>query len=141
MIDLSFLPHVNAGLNATATVLLLVGLFHIKRKNIESHKRCMITAFAVSTAFFVLYITHNLWKGSHTPFNREGYQKLLYLIILFSHLTLAMLVPVFAVVLVFLGLKRRDRTHRRIAIFGFPIWLYVSVTGVVIYVMLYHLNT
>lgn len=138
--DLSFLPAVNATLNGAAATMLVVGLVKVKRKQLTAHRNCMMSAFALSGLFLVGYVTHKVWKGAHTPFNGEGAAKAVYLFILFTHLVLAMTVPVFAVVLIRLGLKGRDELHRRVARWGWPIWMYVSVTGVVIYFMLYHFN-
>ena len=143
--DLSFLPAVNAALNSVAAVLLVVALVFIKQRKITAHRNTMLAAFGVSMLFLVLYLTHKWWKASqgmglHTSYNGEGLAKLAYLLILFTHLVLAMAVPVLAVLLIVLGLKRKDALHKRIAKFAWPIWMYVSVTGVVIYFMLYHLN-
>ncbi|MFW6060155.1 MAG: DUF420 domain-containing protein [Phycisphaeraceae bacterium] len=143
--DLSFMPAVNAALNASAAVLLIVGLVLIRRRRINAHRNAMLGAVALSTLFLVGYVAHKLWKAGsgtemHTTFHGEGPVRTLYLLILFTHLVLAMTVPFFAIALVTLGLKRRDDWHRRIAKFGWPIWMYVSITGVVIYFMLYHLN-
>ncbi|MDP6153232.1 MAG: DUF420 domain-containing protein [Phycisphaeraceae bacterium] len=128
------LPTVNACLNTIATILLIVGLVLIKAKRISAHRNCMISAFAVSAVFLVLYVTDKVLKGGvHTPFAGTGYY-----VILISHIILAITVPVFAILLIRLGLKHRIAQHRRLAKVGYPIWLYVSITGVVIYVMLYH---
>lgn len=141
----SILPPINAALNVLATFMLLAGFVLIKRRRVSAHRNCMIGTFAVSTLFLVLYVTHKVWKaaagaGLHTTFNHEGPARLFYLAILFTHLTLACLVPVLAIVLIRLGLRRMDRKHRRLARVAFPIWLYVSITGVLIYLMLYHWN-
>ena len=144
--DLSFLPAVNAALNFSATVLLITGVSVIRRKkNVETHRNIMFAAFATSCLFLIFYVTHYIWRISatgtaHTPFNRTGFVKTLYYLMLFSHILLAMTVPVFAIILIRLGLKRRDETHRKLAKVAYPIWLYVSITGVLIYVVLYHLN-
>jgi uncharacterized membrane protein YozB (DUF420 family) len=145
MPDLSFLPAVNASLNAVAGVLLIVALVLVKRKRIEAHKRVMLSAFAVSSVFLVLYLLHKAWRGTqegdiHTAYHGEGFARGAYLFILLTHVVLAVTVPVFAIVLIRLGLRRRDDLHRRIARWAWPIWMYVSVTGVVIYFMLYHFN-
>ncbi|MEE9212210.1 MAG: DUF420 domain-containing protein [Phycisphaeraceae bacterium] len=139
--DPSVLPSINASLNAVAAVLLIVGVVLIKLKHVTAHKRCMLTAFAVSTAFLVLYITDKAIKrGVHTPFNAEGIVKTLYYVMLISHILLAMTVPVLAIWLIRLGLSERYDRHRRVAHIAWPIWMYVSITGVLIYVMLYHWN-
>jgi uncharacterized membrane protein YozB (DUF420 family) len=140
-VDLSFLPAINASLNAISTILLLTGFWLIKQRRIEAHRRVMLSAFGVSSLFLVLYVSHKVWRNfENTPYLAEGAAKAFYLSILFSHVLLAMTVPVLAIALIRLGWKRRDAAHRRLARWAWPIWLYVSVTGVVIYVMLYHLN-
>ncbi|MCX5662344.1 MAG: DUF420 domain-containing protein [Planctomycetota bacterium] len=141
--DLSFLPAVNASLNATAGVLLVTGFVFVKRKNIPAHRACMMSAFAASSLFLVFYITHYVWRASatgtaHTKYH--GPAPTFYYVMLLTHIVLAMLVPVLAIWLIRLGLARRDALHRRVAKVALPIWLYVSVTGVLIYFMLYHLN-
>ncbi len=143
--DLSFLPALNAALNGLAAGLLIVGYVLIKRRRIAAHRACMIAAFGVSTLFLILYLTHKGWKAStggglHTSFNRVGLSKALYLAVLLSHLVLAMVVPVLAIWLIRLGLRRQDARHRRLARIALPLWLYVSFTGILIYVLLYHLN-
>ena len=145
MVDYSILPPVNAVLNGLATVLLVTGWILIKQHRIAAHRMCMISAFAVSTLFLLLYLAHKAWKslagaGLHTHFHGVGPAKTMYLIILFSHLTLALAVPFLAIRLIRLGLKGRIQEHRRLARIALPLWLYVSVTGVLIYVMLYPLN-
>ena len=98
-------------------------------------------AFAVSTLFLALYVLHKASRGfESTTFHVQGAAKLAYLLLLFSHVVLAATVPVFAIALVTLGLRGRIARHRRLARIAWPIWMYVSVTGVVIYVLLYHLN-
>jgi len=139
--DLSFLPSVNAGLNTVATGLLVLGRRRIKAGMVAAHRRIMLSAFATSSLFLVLYVIHKASRGFHnTTFNVHGAAKVAYLAILFSHLTLAMTVPVLAITLIVLGLRGRIDRHRRLARIAWPIWIYVSVTGVVIYVLLYHLN-
>jgi uncharacterized membrane protein YozB (DUF420 family) len=139
--DLSFLPAVNAGLNLVATTLLVAGRVWIRRGRVDAHRRAMLAAFAVSSLFLVLYVAHKAWRGfENTPYHGEGLARVLYLAILFSHLTLAMAVPVLAIRLVQLGLGGRIDKHRRLAVVAWPIWLYVSLTGVVIFCMLYLFN-
>lgn len=139
--DLSFLPAVNAGLNGLATVLLVAGRGLARRGRIDAHRRVMGGAFAVSALFLVLYVAHKWWRGfEHTPYHGEGAARALYLAILVSHLTLAIAVPFLAVWLIRLGLADRRREHRRLARWAWPVWLYVSITGIVIYGMLYHAN-
>jgi len=140
-LDLSFLPAVNAALNAVSTALLVVGRVWIRRGRVDAHRRTMIAAFVVSSAFLVLYVAHKAWRGfENTPYHGEGLARVTYLAILFTHLTLAMSVPFLALRLLQLGLGGRIAAHRRLAVIAWPVWMYVSITGVVIYAMLYHLN-
>ena len=139
--DLSFLPAVNATLNAIAGVLLVIGYVLIRRGQQKAHRNCMIAAFAVSTVFLICYVAHKIYMGGvHTPYNGNGVIKTLYTIMLISHIILAMTVPVLAIIMIRLGLKGRLDKHRRLGRVALPIWLYVSVTGVLIYMMLYHWN-
>ncbi len=139
--DLSSLPAINACLNGSAALLLISGRLLIARRKIDAHRRVMIAAFCVSSLFLVLYVAHKVWRGfESTTFNAEGVWKLVYLAILFSHVTLAMTVPVLAISLIRLGLRGRFGLHRRIARLAWPIWIYVSATGVIIYALLYPFN-
>jgi len=140
-VDLSFLPAVNASLNAVAAALLVVGRGLARKGRVDLHRPVMIGAFAVSSLFLVLYVTHKAWRGfEHTPYHGTGAARSFYLAILGSHLVLAMTVPVLAIVLIRLGLADRREAHRRLARWAWPVWLYVSITGIVIYGMLYHWN-
>ena len=132
------LPSVNAALNATAAVLLVWGYTLIRRKRIQTHRRVMQTAFAVSCAFLVCYLVYHFQVGS-VRFPRTGAIRTVYLSILGTHTVLAAAVPVLAIITLRRGLSGRYDRHRRIARWTLPIWLYVSVTGVVVYFMLYHL--
>jgi len=139
--DLSFLPAVNASLNGLATVLLVVGRALARRGARDAHRRVMISAFGVSSLFLVFYLTHKAWRGfENTPYHGTGTARTAYLTILASHLVLAMAVPILALLLIRLGLADRRAEHRRLARWAWPVWLYVSITGIVIYVMLYHAN-
>lgn len=139
--DLSFLPAVNASLNALATLLLVRGRWLIHRRRVDAHRRTMIAAFAVSALFLVLYVVHKASRGfESTTFHAEGLARATYLVILATHVTLAMAVPVLAVLLIRLGLGKRWESHRRLARVAWPIWMYVSVTGVLIWLLLYPLN-
>jgi putative membrane protein len=101
----------------------------------------MLTAFALSSLFLVLYVAHKAARGfESTSFHAEGAARAAYLALLVSHVTLAMTIPPLAIALVVLGLRGRFARHRRLARFAWPIWMYVSVTGVLIYLLLYHLN-
>ena len=132
------LPSVNAVLNATAAVLLVWGYTLIRRKRIQLHRKVMQTAFVVSCLFLVCYLVYHYQVGS-VRFPKSGAIKTLYLSILGTHTVLAAAVPVLAIITLRRGLSARFDKHRRIARWTLPIWLYVSVTGVVVYLMLYHL--
>lgn len=138
------LPAVNATLNATATLLLVAGYVLIKQRREQAHKRAMMAAFFVSIAFLACYLTYHTYlkmytTAGHVPFSGPASVKPFYLAILFSHIVLAATVPFLAGITIYLGYRDRRRAHRRLAVWTFPIWLYVSITGVVIYVILYHL--
>ena len=132
------LPTVNAVLNAAAAVLLVWGYTLIRRKRIAQHRRVMLTAFVVSCFFLVSYLVYHAQVGT-VRFPKAGVIKTLYLSILGTHTVLAAAVPVLAIITLRRGLSARFDKHRRIARWTLPIWLYVSVTGVVVYLMLYHL--
>jgi uncharacterized membrane protein YozB (DUF420 family) len=140
-VDLSFLPAVNASLNAVATLLLVRGRLLIRAGRVDAHRRTMLAAFGVSTLFLALYFAHKASRGfENTTFHAEGAVKAAYLVFLAAHVVLAMTVPVFAIVLIRRGLAGRIAEHRRLARVAWPIWMYVSITGVMIYVLLHHLN-
>jgi len=137
--DVMMLPAVNATLNGIATVLLLIGFYKIRQKKWQEHRGWMIAAFATSVLFLISYIAyHTLRGGINTPFGGTGMIAVVYKFILFSHIILAAAVPVLAIITLNRGLRNRFDRHRKIARWTFPIWLYVSVTGVVVYLMLYH---
>jgi uncharacterized membrane protein YozB (DUF420 family) len=135
---ISDLPAVNASLNGLATVLLLTGYGLIRAGREQAHKRVMLSAFAVSIQNLVCYLVYHRYAG-HVPFSGPSPVREAYLGLLLTHVVLAATVPFLAVATIYLGLKDRRVAHRRLARWTFPIWLYVSITGVVIYVMLYHL--
>jgi uncharacterized membrane protein YozB (DUF420 family) len=138
---LDVLAALNASLNAVATVLLVVGRWLARRGRRDAHRRVMISAFAVSALFLALYLARKAVFGlESTTYNAEGAAKLAYLAILATHVVLAMAVPVLAILLIRLGLADRRRAHRRLARWAWPLWMYVSLTGVLIYVLLYQLN-
>ncbi len=132
------LPTINATLNATAAVLLVWGYTLIRRKRIQTHRKVMTSAFVVSCAFLVCYLIYHYQVGS-VHFPRTGLLRTVYLSILGTHTVLAATVPVLAIITLRRGLAARFDRHRAIARWTFPIWLYVSVTGVIVYVMLYHM--
>jgi putative membrane protein len=136
--DYHILPTVNATLNATAGVLLVWGHTLIRRRRIDAHRRVMMAAFAVSILFLISYLVYHAHAGS-VRFQHPGFIRAVYLGILLTHTVLAALVPFMAVITLYRALKGNFPRHRAIARWTYPIWLYVSVTGVVVYVMLYHL--
>jgi uncharacterized membrane protein YozB (DUF420 family) len=130
------LPTVNAFLNATSAVLLTWGYTLIRRKRVEQHRRVMLTAFGTSILFLICYLVYHAQVGSvHYP--HTGILRIIYFTILITHTILAATVPVLAIITLSRALKNRIPAHRAIARWTLPIWLYVSVTGVVVYVMLY----
>ncbi len=134
------LPAVNALLNATATVLLVSGYVLIKRRRERAHKAAMLSAFVVSILFLTCYVVYHMQPGSlhSTRFSGPPAVRYVYLGILVPHIVLAATVPVLAGATIYFGLRDRRAAHRRLARWTLPIWLYVSVTGVIIYWMLYH---
>ncbi len=134
----SVLPHINASLNFVACLLLCAGLWLIKRKNEKAHKIAMLSCFGVSVAFLGCYVAYHLQEFSK-PFPQAEYPQaaIFYYIILATHIPLAAMVPVLAIVTITLGLRERRVAHRKWAKITFPIWLYTSITGVLIYLMLY----
>lgn len=130
------LPALNASLNALSGLLLLAGYLMIRTRRTKQHRRCMIAAFIASSVFLVCYVVYHAQVGS-VPFTRQGFVRPLYFTILATHVTLAAAVPPLAIVTLSRGLKGRYPLHVRIARWTFPIWLYVSVTGVLVYVLLY----
>ena len=132
------LPSVNAALNATAAALLVWGYVLIRRKRIQTHRKVMTAAFGVSCAFLASYLLYHYQVGT-VRFQKTGALRAAYLGILATHTVLAAAVPPLAIVTLRRGLAARYDRHRRIARWTLPVWLYVSVTGVVVYLMLYHL--
>ncbi len=133
-----YLPTLNAILNGTAAVLLVIGFLLIKNRRIAQHRRVMLTAFGVSVLFLISYLVYHAQVGS-VPFKHPGAIRTVYFAVLITHTILAATVPVLAIITLNRALKRRFDRHRAIARWTFPIWLYVSVTGVVVYLMLYHI--
>lgn len=131
------LPSVNAGLNSLSAICLLAGRYFIAHKQITAHRRAMLSACVVSALFLVCYLIRVALTGTHR-FPGEGLWRGVYLAILSSHMLLAMVVPVFALRAVQLAWTGRIEAHRRIVRYAYPVWLYVSITGVVVYAMLYH---
>ena len=133
------LATLNATLNGTAAILLFTGWRAIKRHREDIHKKCMGTAFILSCLFLISYLTRISIEGVHR-YPGNGWDKTFYLILLATHVTLAAFVPLLAGRTIYLALKRRIPTHRKWARWTLPIWMYVSVTGVVIYLMLNFLH-
>ncbi len=139
MISLSDLPSLNAILNSTSALLLITGYILIRRGRRTAHKACMLSALGVSMLFLITYLTYHAQVG-YTRFEGEGWIRAVYFFILIPHTVLAAVAVVpLAVVTVYLALKGRLGKHRSIARWTLPIWLFVSVTGVLVYLMLYHL--
>jgi uncharacterized membrane protein YozB (DUF420 family) len=136
LLTIHSLPAVNATLNGISGVLLLVGYLLIRARRIELHRKVMIAAFTTSTLFLVCYVVYHAQVGS-VRFVRQGFVRPLYFTILITHVTLAAAVLPLAIITLSRGLKARYQRHRAIARWTFPIWLYVSVTGVLVYVLLY----
>ena len=138
MIEIADLAKVNAGLNALSAILLLIGYVFIRQRRVDLHRLCMLGAFATSTLFLISYVIYHLNVGS-VPFTGQGTVRTLYFTVLISHTILAVLVPPLAIVTLVRALRERFDQHRKIAKWTLPIWLYVSLTGVVVYMMLYGL--
>ena len=138
MIDYTILPAVNASLNATSTVFLLLGFRFIRRGDRSRHRLCMLAALTTSALFLTSYVIYHANAGS-IPFTGQGALRIIYFAILITHVILAATILPLALITLSRALAKRFDRHRAIARWTFPIWLYVSVTGVVIYVMLYKL--
>jgi len=133
------LPALNACLNAIATLWLIAGYYFIRQRRIDAHRRAMLGAFATSTLFLVSYLVYHAQAGSR-PFPGQGPVRLLYFTILITHIVLAAAILPMALVTLARGLRRDDVRHRRLARWTWPLWMYVSVTGVVIYLLLYQVT-
>lgn len=141
MIGPDDLPSVNAVLNTLSALLVLLGYVAIKSRQVTLHKTCMLAAVAVSTLFLTSYVYYHfvVRGGAATEFTGEGWMRLVYFTILVSHMVLAILVAPLVLITAFLGLRNRLDRHVRLARWTMPLWLYVSVTGVVVYWMLYRM--
>ena len=137
--SLTDLPTVNAFLNGSATALLVAGFLLIRSGRREAHRRVMVSAFACSALFLVSYLVYHAGVGS-VRFRGTGAVRTVYLGILLTHTLLAAAVPFLAVATLALAAKGRLETHRRLARVTLPVWLYVSITGVVVYLMLYRMG-
>ena len=137
MIPISTLPALNALLNGASALLLAAGYFFIRRGKVAAHKLCMLSAFGLSALFLVSYLTYHYHSGS-TTFTGQGWSRPVYFSILISHIVLAATIVPLALITLYRALKKRFVVHRRLARRTLPLWLYVSITGVLIYLMLYH---
>jgi uncharacterized membrane protein YozB (DUF420 family) len=139
MTAVEFFPPLNASLNALSGVFLLIGYVLIRQKRIQLHKRFMLAACTSSVLFLICYVTyHSIRGGVVTRFAGTGFWRTFYLTMLTSHTILAVVILPLAIVSVYNGLKMRVPQHRRVARWTFPLWMYVSVTGVLVYFFLYH---
>ena len=138
MPDLSLFPALNASLNGASAVLIVTGRSLIRRKNVQLHRAFMIAAVVTSTVFLGCYLYYHAHVGS-VHFPGQGWVRPVYFGVLISHTILAAVVPVLVVLSLIFALRRRFDRHRRIARWAYPIWLYVSITGVLVYVMLYRI--
>lgn len=138
MLSLTDLPALNATLNATSAILLTAGYCFIRRRRITAHKRCMLAACTTSALFLISYLTYHYYVGS-MPFRGQGWVRPLYFTILISHTILAVAIVPLVLITLFRAWKAEFVKHVRLARWTWPIWMYVSVTGVIIYLMLYQL--
>ena len=134
-LDVSILPLFNATINSITTILLLYGYYLIINRKVDAHKNVMLTCFGTSTLFLVSYVVYHWFKSG--PKKYEGDFETIYYIILFSHIVLAAIIIPLALFTLYRGWNNQLKRHRKIAKITLPIWLYVSVTGVIIYLMLY----
>ena len=134
----SALPAVNAALNGTSAALLTAGYCFIRQRKVTAHKTCMLTAFGVSSLFLVSYVIYHYHAGSK-PFGGTGWIRGVYYPLLISHLSLAVVIIPLALTTIYRAWREQFARHMRLARWTLPVWLYVSVTGVVVYWMLYHL--
>ncbi len=137
--SLSLLPSINASLNATSAILLILGYTLIRQRAITGHTLCMLMACATSTLFLICYLTYHYFHGT-THFPGHGFVRGVYFLILISHTILAALVPFLAGITLYRAFRGQFTKHVVIARLTLPIWLYVSVTGVLVYWMLYRVN-
>lgn len=132
------LSHVIGGINSLTTVVLIAGLIFIKKKKIELHRIAMTTAFSLGGLFLICYVTYHISNPAN-KFNGEGFVRYTYLFLLITHVGLSLIVLPLVLRAMLYAVTRQFTRHKRIVRFAYPIWLYVSVTGVIVYVMLYHL--
>jgi uncharacterized membrane protein YozB (DUF420 family) len=133
-----YLPHLNAILNGTSAVLLFAGYTFIRSRNVAAHRACQVSALIVSLLFLASYLTYHYYHGA-TRFQGAGLARPIYFTILISHTILAVVIVPLVIVTFYRALRQDFVRHRRIARVTLPLWLYVSVTGVIVYLMLYHI--
>ncbi len=136
--NLALFPAINAALNGSSAILIATARRFIRRGQVATHRALMLAAVATSSLFFASYVYYHAHVGS-VHFQGQGLSRPVYFAILITHTILAAAVPPLVIITLTLGLRRRDQRHRAIARWTYPIWMYVSITGVVIYLMLYHL--
>ncbi|MEZ5425744.1 MAG: DUF420 domain-containing protein [Pyrinomonadaceae bacterium] len=141
---LQIFPHLNASLNAMSGFFLILGFYFIRSKKISSHRMCMLTACVLSALFLACYLTYHSIRTYYfglgpTKFTGQGLVRPLYFTILTTHTFLAAIITPFVIVTLWRALKGRFETHKSLARLVFPVWLYVSITGVIVYLMLYQL--
>jgi len=135
---ISYLPHLNACLNGTSAILLFSGWRFIKAHHVAAHRACQVSALIVSTLFLASYLTYHYYHGT-TRFQGTGLARPLYFTILTSHTILAVVIVPLVALTFYRALRNDFVRHRRIARITFPLWLYVSITGVIVYLMLYQI--
>ena len=133
-----YLPHVNALLNSISALLLIAGFSFIRARRIQAHRKCQVTAVVTSTLFLISYLTYHYYHGE-TRFLGQGVVRPFYFAILITHVILAIVIVPLVIITVYRAARGDFIRHRRIARWTLPLWLYVSVTGVIVYLMLYHL--
>ena len=138
MISITDLPALNASLNAVSALFLILGYFFIRTKQVNRHRAAMLAAFSTSILFLISYLVYHYHVGSK-PFPGQGWIRSVYFMILISHVVLAATIAPLALATLTLAWKERFQTHRRLARWTLPLWLYVSLTGIVVYLMLYQI--
>jgi len=131
----TYLPHINGAINSMTSVLLLMGLYFIRQKNVDAHKRTMLMAFTLGSLFLVSYVLYHLTNES-TPFGGQGFIRPVYYFLLVSHIVLSVVVVWFVLRAVYFALSGQILKHKQTVRYAFPIWLYVSITGVVVYLLI-----
>lgn len=135
---LGFLPHLNALLNSASAILLVTGYLFIRRHQVKAHRACQVSAVITSALFLISYLTYHYYHGT-TRFNGQGLARAVYFTILISHTILAIVIVPLVLITLYRAIRNDFERHRRIARWTLPIWIYVSVTGVFVYVMLYQI--